>query len=205
MASPTRPPPIHPPGHSWSTGHLARGLVSCARDARDPARSPWITPSTFWATACRNHPQRPLPLGRSAGAAPRFTGHTPERQSLRLPRASAGRHLCRPSTGSLLVQACGLASAPFRPLVAETPWASASELQRPKLRGDFHLLTGGAARRTTRNDPAVAGPSRPFGAARRAAWRISSRLQSHPQASRAHCVMGVATAPVTNVTSCSSC
>ena len=59
-------------------------------------------------------------------------------------------------------------------------------------------------RRRTRNDPAVAGPSRPYGAARRAAWRISSRLQSHPQASRAHSVMGVAGALVTNVTSCSS-
>ena len=57
--------------------------------------------------------------------------------------------------------------------------------------------------RSTRNDPAVAGPSRPFGAVRRAAWRISSRLQSHPQASRPHCVTGVAQAPVACPTSCS--
>ena len=49
--------------------------------------------------------------------------------------------------------------------------------------------------------PHEAGPSRPCGAARRAAWRISSRLQSHPQASRPNCVMGVADAPVTYVMS----
>ena len=55
-----------------------------------------------------------------------------------------------------LVQACGFASAPSAPRVTPTHWASAIELQRPKLEKDFNLLAGEAAWRTTRLRGAVA-------------------------------------------------
>jgi hypothetical protein len=51
------------------------------------------------------------------------------------------------------VQVCGFVSAPSAPRVTPTHWASTTELQRPKLGKDLHLLAGGAARRTTRNCP----------------------------------------------------
>lgn len=50
------------------------------------------------------------------------------------------------------VQACGFASAPSAPPVTRTHWASATELQRPKLGKDFHLLAPGIARRTAKTD-----------------------------------------------------
>ena len=66
------------------------------------------------ATACRNHLLRPLCLGRSDGGC-RLSPGTPEEQGRWLPRASAGRHLNRPSTGSLSFKPVALPPPPPHP------------------------------------------------------------------------------------------
>ena len=58
-------------------------------------------------------------------------------------------------------RACGFAFAPSAPRVGTTHWASATELQRPKLRKDSHLLAGetvGPYRERT-SWPGPGGPS----------------------------------------------
>ncbi len=168
MASPTRPPPIRRPGH--------RGPPAACNQARRRIRGMHGTlrglPGSLHQRCGHGPPEPPTeaPAPRSFLSI-RDQGHwtASAGQSHRLPRASAGRHSCRPSTGSLHVRACGLVSAPSRPPVTETPWASTSELQRPKLRKDSHLLTGKAAWRTTRRQ-------RPEG--RRLRERVGRRIPS---------------------------
>ena len=147
IASPTRSPPIRRPGHTWTTGRLlSRHDVVC-ENCTGPCEVSRDHLVCVFATARRNHLRRPL--------RPRsFLDDEGSSASLISRQVATPR---RPCTGSLHVQACGFASAPFRPLVTETPWASATELQRSKLRKDFHLLAGETARRTGGGRPVRAG------------------------------------------------
>jgi hypothetical protein len=83
-----------------------------------------------------------------AGAVAILRCLAPEEQGHRLPRTRAGRHLNRPSSDSHTFSPAAIASAPSAPPVTRTHWASTTELQRPKLGKDFHLLTDETARRT---------------------------------------------------------
>ncbi len=73
--------------------------------------------------------------------------------------------------GPVLEPGEGAWSGSLRPLVTETPWASASELQRSKLREDSHLLAGETARRTGVGRPVGAGLDAPLSAEVRSASR----------------------------------
>jgi hypothetical protein len=127
---------------------LVAPAASDQRTARDPARSPWITPSTISPRTagftCRGPCALVVPLMRAGVRAhrrDRVIGFPVRR------RVTTSTGL---ESGSLFVRSCGFVSAPSAPRVTPTHWASTTELQRPKLGKDFHLLAGGAARRTTR-------------------------------------------------------
>ena len=145
MASPTRP--------QRSADRVAPGPGGARRRRLREMPGPYEVSLdhlvNIVATACRNHLLRPLCLGRSDGGCRPSPG-APEEQGPWLPRASAGRHLNRPFTGSLSFKPAALLPPPPQPRVTPTHWASAIELQRPKLKEDFHLLAGEAAWRTTR-------------------------------------------------------
>jgi hypothetical protein len=100
------------------------------------------------ATVCHHHLQEPLHLGRSGDAAATLGVWHLRNKIIGFPvsgRVAAPTGLLG---GSLHVQTCGVASAPSAPPVTRTHWASATELQRPKLGKDSHLLTDETARRT---------------------------------------------------------
>ena len=147
IASPTRPPPIRRPGHRWTTGHpisrarrRMRGLLGTLRGLAGSPRQ-----------QCRRGPPK------SPAGAPTPPWSFPKRGVIGFPVRGQVATSRRPSIGSLLVRACGFASAPSGPLVTETPWASATELQRPKLRKDSHLLADEIASRTAPRPPHGAG------------------------------------------------
>ena len=150
IASPTRPPPIRRPGHRWTTGHpisrarrRMRGLLGTLRGLAGSPRQ-----------QCRRGPPK------SPAGAPTPPWSFPKRGVIGFPVRGQVATSRRPSIGSLLVRACGFASAPSGPLVTETPWASATELQRPKLRKDSQLLADEIASRTARKAPGL--PRGPF-------------------------------------------
>ena len=149
------PVSIDPPtGPRHRSLEIQAGVGS--KNCRDPARSPWITSSPLSPRSAGITYRGPcalvVPMVRAGSPG------APEGQGHRLPRCVAGHHLDRPCTGSLHVQTCDIASAPSAPRVASTHWASATELQRPKLGKDLHLLAGEAARRTRSLAPAQPGP-----------------------------------------------
>ena len=138
------------PGHTWPP---ATRPTSCPSSSpQNPRNRPGLPGSLRWR-------YRPMPAGTTPRSPHRLDrSHcldragphrlSPRRRSHRLPLSAAGHHHERPCTGSLHVQAYGFASAPSAPPVTGTHWASATELQRPKLRKDSHLLVNEAARRT---------------------------------------------------------
>ena len=160
IASPTRSPPIRRPGHTWTTGRLFHRHDVACENCTGPCEVSRDYLVCIFTTARRHYLRRPLRPDRSLTTK----GH-------RLPWFQAGRHAPPALHRFTHVQACGFASAPFRPLVTETPWASATELQRSKLRKDFHLLAGETARR--------AGVGRPSSGRPRRALNRLSRTRQH--------------------------
>jgi hypothetical protein len=150
---PGRPvPPDQRPGHQPTVGthahHRLLGPCEVSLDHPDGV-----------VAACQPQPPPDAPDRQVVpphGARPHRLSPCDDRGP-RLPVCAARRHVKRPSSGSLLVLAHGLVSAPSAPPVTRTHWASTTELQRPKLRKDSHLLTIRTARRTRAGAARVTG------------------------------------------------
>ena len=129
----------------FDSGFLSNVRVSHPLARRAPAVPNLTKPrgSSTLAAARRNHCLGPSPvahpsdLDETRSSASLCAGESPH------PNAFLSVH-CP-------LGACSFASAPSAPLVTETQWASATELQRAKLRKDFHLVadeTAGLTRDT---------------------------------------------------------
>ena len=145
-------PSIRRPGRS--SGPSREAGVGC-ENHRDPARSPWITSSTMSPRPAEitfpgpHHWVVPVPSRVELGGRRDEVLGFPVRGQVTTER--------RPLHRFAHARTCGFAFAPSAPRVTSTHWASATELQRPKLRKDSHLLAGAAARRTATTPARGAG------------------------------------------------
>ena len=88
-------------------------------------RSPQVTRTTLSSHPRPNHLHRPPATDAAVSLQLLTTG------VLGFACSMPPRRRCRPCTGSLHVRGCNFASAPFRPRLATTPWASATQRKRP--------------------------------------------------------------------------
>jgi hypothetical protein len=103
-----------------------------------------IIPMALSPPASRNHP---LMLHRQR-TVPVVSACTPRRWGHRLPCCALGRHIRRPSSGSLSFRPTALPPPPSDPPSSGRPGHRLLELQRPKLGKDSHLLVIETAGRT---------------------------------------------------------
>ncbi len=130
-------------------------MASYARTARDPTRSPWITSSTMSLRSAEITPRSPRPQVVPVDAVASHAVWRPEDEVLGFPvRGPVATSKGLPSVHSRSNPQHRL--RPLRTPVTRTHWASATELQRPKLGKDSHLLANEVARRTAQRPPTEA-------------------------------------------------